>query len=348
METEHEIHVGDAAEMTALPDDSVDLVVTSPPYPMIEMWDDLFASLDPDIAERLDRGDGDAAFEAMHDLLDSVWREVARVLAPGGVAAVNVGDATRKVDGSFQLFPNHCRVTRSLRDHGLRPLPDILWRKPSNRLTKFMGSGMVPPNAYAALEHEYVLLFRNGDLRELEPGVDRRYEAAYFWEERNDWFSDLWTDVRGIEQELDHGELRERSAAFPFELPYRLVNMYSVYGDTVLDPFWGTGTTSLAAMVAGRNSVGYELEPEFAGVFDERVADAPDLSRTRVRERLDAHRAFVRDYDGELGYEATHYDFPVKTGQERDIRFYEVTEVDQPAVDRAGKRFVAAHEPFVE
>jgi len=181
METEHEIHVGDAAAMTAVPDDSVDLVVTSPPYPMIEMWDDLFADLDPAVGEHLDRGDGDAAYEAMHDALDAVWAELSRVLAPGGVAAVNVGDATRKVDGSFQLFPNHARVTRDITDHGLRPLPDILWRKPSNRLTKFMGSGMVPPNAYAALEHEYVLLFRNGDPRELEPGADRRYEAAYFW-----------------------------------------------------------------------------------------------------------------------------------------------------------------------
>ncbi|WP_458207199.1 DNA-methyltransferase [Haladaptatus sp. NG-SE-30] len=342
METEHEIHVGDARE-SSLPDDSIDLVVTSPPYPMIEMWDDLFAELNAEIESALTRGDGDTAFELMHDELAFVWEEVARVLKPGGIAVVNVGDATRKVDGTFQLFPNHSRVLQQLRDCGLCSLPDILWRKPSNRLTKFMGSGMLPPNAYTALEHEYLLVFRNGDTRKLEPGSNRRYESAYFWEERNDWFSDLWVEVRGEVQELDHGDLRERSAAFPFELPYRLISMFSVYGDTVLDPFWGTGTTSLAAMVAGRNSVGYELEAEFTGVFEERVETAPELSRSIVRDRLDDHCEFVRDHDGSLGYDARHYDFPVKTAQERDIRFYEVTDVS-----RDGGRFFATHEPFHE
>jgi DNA modification methylase len=332
--------------MTATPDDSVDLVVTSPPYPMIEMWDELFAELSPAVERALDREDGDAAFEAMHDELDSVWAEVARVLKPGGVAAVNVGDATRKVDGSFQLFPNHCRVTEDFRSHGLRPMPDVLWRKPSNRLTKFMGSGMLPTNAYAALEHEYVLLFRNGDPRAFEPCSENRYEAAYFWEERNDWFSDLWTDVRGEEQALDHGDLRERSAAFPFELPYRLVNMYSVYGDTVLDPFWGTGTTSLAAMVAGRDSVGYELEPDFTTVFDERCESVTSLSRSVVQRRVDDHREFVADHDSTFGYDADNYDFRVKTGQEQEIQFYEVSDVRQQSVERDGGRFVADHDPF--
>ncbi|WP_227375608.1 DNA-methyltransferase [Haladaptatus halobius] len=342
METEHEIHVGDASQ-SSLPDDSIDLVVTSPPYPMIEMWDDLFAESNPAIESALAREDGDTAFELMHDELASVWAELARVLKPGGIAVINVGDATRKIDETFQLFPNHSRVLSRLRDCGLRPLPDILWRKPSNRLTKFMGSGMLPPNAYTALEHEYLLVFRNGDPRELEPGSNRRYEAAYFWEERNEWFSDLWVEVRGEIQELDHDDLRERSAAFPFELPYRLVSMFSVYGDTVLDPFWGTGTTSLAAMVAGRNSVGYELEAEFTGVFEQRVESVPELSRDIVGTRLDDHREFVREHDGTLKYDSRHYDFPVKTAQERDIRFYEVTDVA-----RTGTRFVATHEPYRE
>ncbi|WP_049971596.1 DNA-methyltransferase [Haladaptatus cibarius] len=342
METEHEIHVGDASDC-ALPDDSIDLVVTSPPYPMIEMWDDLFSGLNPDIASALEREDGDTAFELMHDELDGVWSELARVLKPGGIAVVNVGDATRKVDGTFQLFPNHSQILQRLRTQGLRPLPDILWRKPSNRLTKFMGSGMLPPNAYTALEHEYLLVFRNGDSRRFEPGADRRYEAAYFWEERNDWFSDLWTAVRGEIQELDHGDLRERSAAFPFELPYRLISMFSVYGDTVLDPFWGTGTTSIAAMVAGRNSVGYELESDFTAVFEERTEQVAGLSHDVIQRRLDDHREFVAEHDGALAYNSDHYDFPVKTAQERELQFYEVADVT-----RDGNRFFAAHEPYSE
>lgn len=276
METSHRAFVGDSREMTALDDDSVELAVTSPPYPMIEMWDDLFRSLNPDVEAALDAGDGRRAFELMHEALHATWDELARVLVDGGIACINVGDATRTVGDGFRVYQNHARIVEYFDELGFEPLPDILWRKPANSAAKFMGSGMIPPNAYATLEHEYLLVFRNGsERRSFEPGSERRYESAYFWEERNEWFSDVWTDVRGTVQALDDDEndLRERSAAYPFEIPYRLINMYSVHGDTVLDPFWGTGTTSLAAMAAGRNSVGYELDEGFISVFEDTVED---------------------------------------------------------------------------
>ena len=344
METGHRVVVGDARDMASLDDESVELVVTSPPYPMVEMWDDLFADLDSTVTDRLDSGDGRAAFDAMHDALREVWAEVERVLVDGGVACVNVGDATRKVDGSFRVFQNHSRVVDDFESLGFEPLPELLWRKPVNSAAKFMGSGMLPPNAYVTLEHEYVLVFRKGpDRRAFEPNADRRYEAAYFWEERNEWFSDVWTDVTGELQALDSADLRDRSAAYPFDIPYRLVNMYSVYGDTVLDPFWGTGTTSLAALAAGRNSVGYELREEFTRVFEERVADAPELSEAVGRRRLDDHREFVADRRaaGEtFDYESTRYDFPVRTRQERDLRLYAVD-----AVESTDEGYVATHRP---
>jgi len=345
METSHRVVVGDARDLSDVATDSVDLVVTSPPYPMIEMWDETFAALDSDVETALADGDGDRAFESMHAVLDDVWAELARVLVDGGVACVNVGDATRTVGDSFRVYPNHARVVDAFRSLGFDPLPDVLWRKPTNSAAKFMGSGMVPPNAYVTLEHEYVLVFRNGsDSRSFEPGADRRYEAAYFWEERNRWFSDVWTDVQGELQSLGHDDLRERSAAFPFEIPYRLINMYSVYGDTVLDPFWGTGTTSLAALVAGRNSVGYERDAAFTEVFDDQVTDAPTLSQSVVRERLDRHREFVtetRENGDSFGYESERYDFPVRTKQERDLQFYAVD-----SVDRTDDGYRAVHEPF--
>jgi DNA modification methylase len=176
---------------------------------------------------------------------------------------------------------------------------------------------MLPPNAYVTLEHEYVLLFRNGKRsREFEPGSERRYESAYFWEERNEWFSDLWEGVRGELQALAGDESCDRSAAYPFEIPYRLICMYSVYGDTVLDPFWGTGTSSLAAMVAGRNSVGYELDAGFIQAFDERVLNVPEFSQNVVQQRLADHRAFVREEvepGKQFAYDAEHYDVPVTT-----------------------------------
>ena len=335
METTHRLHAADARDLSTVDDDAVDLVVTSPPYPMVEMWDDLFAELAPASADYLDAGKGDAAFEAMHGALDAVWDELARVLRPGGIACINVGDATRTVDGRFRVYPNHARIVEAFDRRGFEALPDVLWHKPANSAAKFMGSGMVPPNAYVTLEHEYVLVFRNGERRSFEPGANRRYEAAYFWEERNAWFTDVWTDVRGRLQELPDDDLRDRAGAFPFEIPYRLCSMYSVYGDTVLDPFWGTGTTTLAAMVAGRNSVGYELDGTFLDRFAARAASVPDLSRSVVGRRLEEHRSFVeqRRADGDgPDYDATHYEFPVMTSQEQDIRFYvadDVAETDE-------------------
>lgn len=356
METTHRVFVGDSRALESVGDESVELVVTSPPYPMIEMWDDLFTSLDPEVGEALEAGDGRAAFEGMHAQLDAVWDELERVLVDGGLVCLNVGDATRSLEESFRVYPNHARVLEAFEARGFDPLPDVLWRKPANSAAKFMGSGMIPPNAYVTLEHEYVLVFRKGgESRKFEPGADQRYEAAYFWEERNQWFSDVWTDVQGELQSLadESGDnLRERSAAYPLEIPYRLICMYSAYGDTVLDPFWGTGTTTLAAMCAGRDSLGSELEDAFLEVFTDRIDDVSTLSHAVARARLERHREFVtrRREDGEtFEYEATHYETPVVTKMERDIRFHEVVSVDsisQNSGDEYGYR--VEHAPLSE
>jgi len=349
METTHALNAADARSLS-LPDNAVDLVVTSPPYPMVEMWDELYADLAPASRDHLDAGDGEAAFEAMHGALDEVWDELARVLRPGGIACINVGDATRTVGDGFRVYPNHARVIEAFERRDFAVLPDVLWHKPTNSAAKFMGSGMVPPNAYVTLEHEYVLVFRNGSRRSFEPGDPGRYESAYFWEERNRWFTDVWTDVRGRLQDLGGEDLRDRAGAFPLDLPYRLCNMYSVYGDTVLDPFWGTGTTTLAAMVAGRNSVGYELDEQFLGRFDERQSVVPGLSREIVGERLADHREFVADRRaaGEgFEYEATHYDTPVVTSQEQDLRLYVAESVAACETD-ADQGYRVTHRPAEE
>lgn len=351
METGHRVIVGDARSMAAIEDDAVDLVVTSPPYPLIEMWDDTFTALDPAIGDALDAGDGRRAFQLMHDVLDAVWAELERVLTPGGIACINVGDATRTIGNEFRLFPNHTEITDRLRARGLRSLPDILWRKPTNSPSKFMGSGTLPPNAYPTLEHEHLLVFRNGSRREFPPKDGQRYESAYFWEERNEWFSDLW-EVPGEDQHL-HTEqgTRERSGAYPLEIPFRLICMFSTYDDTVLDPFWGTGTTTLAAMISGRNSIGYEYDPEFRATFEDLVADIPTIARQRVEARLTAHREFVadrRENDNPPEYEAQHYDFPVVTKAERNVQLYTVSDVDietKPG-DTDMSRYRVTHEPY--
>ena len=349
METEHRVYIGNSNNLSQISDGEVELIVTSPPYPMIEMWDDLFSSLNPDIETALDSGEGRVAFGLMHQELSKTWDEIERVLVDGGIACINIGDATRKVDDSFRVYQNHARITEYFDEMGFEPLPDILWRKPTNSAAKFMGSGMLPPNAYATLEHEYLLIFRNGkDSRGFQSGTDVRYESAYFWEERNEWFSDIWEGIKGTFQELKNAdeELRDRSAAYPLELPYRLINMYSAYGDTVLDPFWGTGTTSLAAMIAGRNSIGYELQEEFTDVFDAEVSEVKELAYKTVEKRIRRHEEFVeqRLEDGkDFKYDSENYEFPVTTKQEKQLQLYTIDSVRQTE-----NEYEVSHTPYNE
>jgi modification methylase len=322
--TQHQVMLEDAHDMSAVEDRSIHLVVTSPPYPMIEMWDDHFSAANSTIAKALKHSDTDRAFELMHQELDGIWRELQRVLAPGGIACINIGDATRTIQGNFRLFANHARIISMFQSMGIYQLPTILWRKTTNAPNKFMGSGMMPPGAYVTLEHEYILVFRNGPKREFSADYQKqmRRQSAYFWEERNLWFSDVWMGLPGTVQNLKSSDTRRRSAAFPFELPYRLINMFSVKGDTVLDPFMGSGTTMLAAMCAGRNSLGYEIDDKLQSVFLEKIASVPDIAQRLIDDRLAAHEEFIKERTaskGDLKYINHHYNFAVMTRQEQDL-----------------------------
>lgn len=350
MKTSHTIFFKDASDMNELASDSIDLLVTSPPYPMIEMWDSLFASLNDDIMQSFEEEDGKRAFNLIHEELDKIWYEVARVLKIGGIACINIGDATRKIGDSFQLYPNHVKISSSFQNNGFIVLPCILWRKPTNSPTKFLGSGMIPPNAYVTLEHEYILIFRKGiTKRNLLPKSENRYKSAFFWEERNNWFSDVWEDIQGVSQKLtkytsNQNDLRERSAAFPLDLPYRLINMFSLYEDVVLDPFWGTGTTTIAAMISARNSIGFELNSEFMKIFREYMNTIKELNKEVNEIRLQRHLDYINQYskkNREVKYNATNYNFPVITQQERDIQFYIIKEYQERS-----NQFIVNHAKF--
>ncbi|NOY26258.1 MAG: site-specific DNA-methyltransferase [Oligoflexia bacterium] len=322
MHTTHRIIHGDARDLSALPDSSVHLVVTSPPYPLVGMWDDCFRAMSDASGRALDADDGDAAFQAMHGELDKVWAHCHRVLVDGGIAAINIGDATRTIAGRFSLWPNHARILSASRDLGLVSLPDILWRKPTNAPNKFMGSGMYPAGAYVTYEHEYILILRKGDKRAFS-AVDkvRRRRSAYFWEERNVWFSDVWFGLPGVRQELDRS-VRDRSGAYPIALPYRLICMYSLQGDTVLDPFGGTGSTALAAAMTGRDSVSVETDAALVDLARQRLHDAPRLGQAWAEDRLAAHRTFVADRlraGKTLKHHNQAHGVAVITRQERDL-----------------------------
>lgn len=336
--SQHFLQVGNACDLSTIDDKSINTVITSPPYPMIEMWDEIFITQDDAIGEALNKGKEMVAFEKMHQILDQVWQECYRVLKPGGFACINIGDATRTINQHFRLYPNHARILSACLEAGFSTLPSIIWRKQTNAPNKFMGSGMLPAGAYITLEHEYILVFRKGNKRNFTTVQEKqlRQQSAYFWEERNQWFSDVWFDLKGASQKLVNDQSRNRSGAFPFELAYRLINMYSVKQDMILDPFAGTGTTGLAAIATNRNSINVEIDSHLLTTMQQCMAeDKKSFCNHKIAERLANHDEFVAnriDAKGEncFKHRNENYDFPVMTRQEKSLILDFITDISNP------------------
>ena len=280
MHTQHRIILGNSQQMPELADGSVQLMVTSPPYPMIAMWDNLFAKADPKIAALWQKlganGEEETVrqiYTAMHENLAKVWQETYRVLVDGGIACINIGDATRTVNGKFQLYPNHSRITEICEKIGFTTLPYILWKKPTTKPTykgkgAFLGSGFLPPNAYVTLDCEFILIFRKGKLRKFQPKDTVRYDSAFTKTQRDEWFSQIW-NLKGTRQTAS--QLERRTAAYPEEIVERLIRMFSVKGELVLDPFLGSGTTTKIAMLNERNSIGYEIDENLLPTITKKI-----------------------------------------------------------------------------
>ena len=227
--------------MPEIQDRSVHCIVTSPPYPMIEKWDVLFGTQD---------------WEEQHDILNKTWKECDRVLIDGGIFCINIGDATRTVNKTFCCYPNHSFITMHLMEkYGYIPLIPVLWKKISNRPNAFLGSGFIPPNGYISQDCEYILIFRKGaKLRSFPPKDETRYASSFTKEERDLWFQQIWS-IQGAKGS-------GKDSSFPEEIPHRLIRMFSIVGDTVLDPYAGKGTTGKVAEELGRKFVGYEIKED--------------------------------------------------------------------------------------
>ena len=283
MQTYHKIIIGNSQEMPEIADGSVQLMVTSPPYPMIKMWDDLFCKADQKLANLWGKLEVDGQeetvrqiYDAMHIYLAKVWAETYRVLIDGGIACINIGDATRRINGKFQLFPNHSRIIEVCEKIGFTTLPYILWKKPTTKPKykgkgAFLGSGFLPPNAYVTLDCEFILLFRKGNLRKFPVHDPGRYGSAFTKPQRDEWFSQIWT-LKGTRQTTS--ELERRTAAYPEEIAERLIKMFSIKGDTVLDPFLGSGTTTKIAMKNKRSSLGYEADQNLLTTITKKIENS--------------------------------------------------------------------------
>lgn len=336
--TNHKIFYKDSRSLNYIKDKAVDLVVTSPPYPMIQMWDEIFFSQNKEIKREIQNKNSKEAFELMHKEIDKTWSELFRVLKDGGIACINIGDATRTINNNFFLYPNHSRIIDYCFKIGFDTLPSIIWRKQTNAPNKFMGSGMLPVGAYVTLEHEYILILRKNGRRKFEKNDLKkiRQESSFFWEERNCWFSDVWMDIKGVNQKIIDKKTRERSAAFPFNIAYRLINMYSVKGDTVLDPFLGTGTTSMAAMASERNSIGVEIDSSFKNIIEKAFYNSIDFSNETIEKRIKQHIDFIEErkrQNKKIKYKNCHHDFPVITKSEKEIIFRKLKKINKKEED---------------
>lgn len=258
--TRHTLNLGDARDLSWIDDASVHLVVTSPPYFNLKKYNDHESQL----------GDLDD-YEAFHDELDRVWEHCFRILVPGGRLVCNVGDvcvARRKNKGRHHVFPLHADISVRCRRLGFDYLTPILWNKIANANFEAGGGGFLgkpyEPNAIIKNDVEYILMLRKpGAYR--KPTDEQRATSRLTKEEQSTWFRPIWTDLTGA-------STKQHPAPYPEKFAYRLIRMFSFTGDTVLDPFVGTGTTSVAAIRANRNSIGNEVDPDYMEMAKQRVA----------------------------------------------------------------------------
>lgn len=269
LRTKHRVILGDARTMPELEGSgTVQLVVTSPPYWTLKEYDGGAG------ANQLGHWED---YETFHDELAAVWKRCFDLLVPGGRLCVVVGDVClpRRKAGRHLVMPLHADIAIRCREIGFDYLTPILWYKIANAATEVEGNGSpflgkpYEPNAIIKNDVEYVLLLRKpGAYR--NPTQEQRDLSLIEKSDHARWFRSIWTDLPGSSR------LRGHPAPYPTELASRLIRMFSFVGDTVLDPFLGTGSTTEAAIQANRSSVGYEIEEKYFDIVRHRFADYRD------------------------------------------------------------------------
>lgn len=248
--TVHRLINTDARDLSFLEDESVHLVVTSPPYWNLKRYNDTPHQL----GHMQD-------YEVFLAELEKVWRHIFRILVPGGRLVCVVGDVcvARRTFGRHLVFPLHADICVICRRIGFDNLNPILWHKIANASyevpngSKFLGKPY-EPNAIIKNDIEFILMQRKpGGYR--KPTNAQREASKLTKEEFDRWFQQIWN--------ITGASTKHHPAPFPLELAKRLVRMFSFVGDTVLDPFCGSGTTMVAALRTGRNSIGVEVDSEY-------------------------------------------------------------------------------------
>lgn len=254
--TNHKIIIGDSRKMAEIDDESVQLVVTSPPYWQLK-----------DYGSKNQIGFDDS-YEDYINNLNLVWKESYRVLSPGCRLCVNIGDqfARSIYYGRYKVIPIRTEIIKFCETIGLDYMGAIIWQKVTTTNTtggaSIMGSFPYPRNGILKLDYEFILIFKKpGSLS--QPTESIKKKSILTTDEWNKYFTGHW-NFNGVRQE-------QHLAMFPEELPKRLIKMFSFVGETILDPFLGSGTTTLAAKNLERNSVGYEINNNFLPLIKNKI-----------------------------------------------------------------------------
>ena len=253
--TNHKIYFGDSRKLNKIPDKSVQLIITSPPYWQLK-----------DYGTNNQIGFNDSYEEYINNL-NLVWMECDRVLADGCRLCINIGDQfSRSVYyGRYKVVPIRTEIIRFCEALKMDYMGAIIWQKATTMNTSgggaVMGSFPYPRNGILKIDYEFILIFKKLG-KSPKPTLEQKQNSIMTKEEWNQYFSSHW-NFSGVKQS-------EHIAMFPEELPKRLIKMFSFAGETIFDPFLGSGTTSLAAKNLDRNSIGYEINKEFEPIIREK------------------------------------------------------------------------------
>jgi len=286
METKHKIINGDSRQMSELSDKSVHLIITSPPY-----WQLKDYGTDNQI------GFNDS-YENYINNLNLVWAECFRVLHDGCRLCINIGDqfARSVYYGRYKVIPIHSEIIRFCETAGFDFMGQIIWQKQTTMNTSgggaVMGSFPHPRNGIVKLDFEYILLFKKQG-NAPKPTREQKENSVMTNEEWNTYFNGHWY-FNGAKQD-------KHLAMFPEELPARLIKMFSFPNETVLDPFMGSGTTALVAKKLNRNSVGYEINPEFIPIIKEKIGGNDTFMQVETE--------FIKQFEIKTDFENLPYQF---------------------------------------
>ena len=300
--TSHKIIFGDSRKMSQIADKSVQLIITSPPY-----WQLKDYGTDDQIGFN-------NSYEEYINNLNLVWQECNRVLAPGCRLCINIGDqfARSVYYGRYKVIPIRTEIIRFCETLGMDYMGAIIWQKTTTMNTSgggaIMGSFPYPRNGILKMDYEFILLFKKLGTPP-KPSIEQKKLSEISKEEWNQYFSSHW-NFNGVKQ---YGHI----AMFPEELPRRLIKMFSFVGETVLDPFVGSGTTSLAAKNLGRNSIGYEINKYFKEVIEEKLCG----KQVNLFEK-DYSVSFVEDNREDYSLDSLPYLFsdPHKIDKKIDVK----------------------------